>query len=314
MGGEAMNGWESRPGRPWAQEAEGPGGLWDARAIMVASVTVLVMMPSAIAAWGFVELAQESPRQPDGPGLALLMLPFICCVGFPVALMGALFAVLPTLQGAAWAGRRVTGREAWWWVPAAAASWAALAALVVALLTDIGPGTWLRMWLCGAVGLTIVALVARRAVPRPRPYWAVVGHGLLCATVVCAIGSGTYASGLGEEYTPPRVHGSDLVGTWHDGRGGTLSLDERGHAVATRTWGEPDGGGSSGRRCEDTGTWTYEPDDNPWNQTVEVDAGDCWPGVWTVGGTRDRLKLNYEYGEPDSPDWYVLSRRSGRNR
>ncbi|ORT56605.1 hypothetical protein [Streptomyces sp. CB03238] len=303
-----MNGWENSPVPLRPREAGGRAGLWGARAIMVASVTVLVMMPSALAAWGFVEMAQESPMRSDGPGIALLMLPFICCFGFPFAVMGAMFAVLPTLAGAAWAGLRVTGRESWWWVPVAAGAWAVVVALGVTLLTGSGPGTWLWVWLSCAVGLSLVALVARRSMPRPRPFWRLAGCGLLAMAAVVALGSGMYASGLAKEYTPAKTHASDLVGTWHDGRGGTLSLDERGRAVATRTWGEPLGRDSAGRRCEGTGTWTYEPDDNLWNQTVDIDAGDCWPGGWTVGGTADRLKLNYEYGDPDSPDWYVLIR------
>ncbi|GAB2799934.1 hypothetical protein GCM10027073_34920 [Streptomyces chlorus] len=110
-----------------------------------------------------------------------------------------------------------------------------------------------------------------------------------------------------DEYAPPRVHASDLVGTWNDGHGGTLRLDEEGRAVATGTWGEggvdsPDG------RCEGSGTWRFEPDDDPWLQSVTIDAGDCWPGQWTLGGTAGRPKLNYQHGDPDSPEWYVLTR------
>ncbi|MFF1916997.1 hypothetical protein ACFVYE_36700 [Streptomyces sp. NPDC058239] len=29
---------------------------------------------------------------------------------------------------------------------------------------------------------------------------------------------------------------------------------------------------------------------------------------WLISGTQDRPELNREYGDPDSPDWYTLSR------
>ncbi|KIF79561.1 hypothetical protein QR77_38405 [Streptomyces sp. 150FB] len=269
-------------------------------------VAVLMVGPTAVELTGFVEMAGESPTRSDGPGIVLLWLPFLFCVGVPAAVLGAVFGVLPTLSVAVWMARRCAGRHVRW-ILVVASCWAAAVALWPAVV-DGGPGIWLPVWLSGTVVLSTVALLTRWAVTRGRPYWTVVGVGLMSAVAVVAVGSLAYGTGLVEEYAPPGVHASDLVGTWNDGHGGTLRLGKEGRTVATNTRGErwevalPDG------RCEGSGTWTFERNDNPWLQSVNIDAGDCWPEQWTLGGTAGRPKLNYEYGDPDSPDWYVLTR------
>ncbi|MEV3992688.1 hypothetical protein AB0J57_27635 [Streptomyces sp. NPDC049837] len=266
------------------------------------------MAPSAVEIVNFVEMARESPMRGDGPGMALLMLPFLLCFGLPAAVLGTLCAVLPTLSLADWAGRRGgAGRDAWWRVPVAAGCWAAVVALWPAAAGG-GPGTWWWAWLCGTAALSTVALLTRWALSRVRPYRSLLGAGLLSVAAVLGTGSLAYGTGLVDEYAPPRVHASDLAGTWNDGRGGTLRLDPDGRAVAVGTRGDDSEPDPVDRGCEGSGTWRFEPDDNPWLQHVAIDAGGCWPGEWTLGGTAGRPKLNYAYGDPDSPDWYVLTR------
>lgn len=287
------------------EESGRPHGLRGPQPISVSMVALLMTAPTAVEIVGFVEMAGESPMRSDGPGTVLLMLPALFCFGLPVAFLGTLFGVLPTLSVAVWAGRRCAGRHVGWWILAVAGCWAAAVALWPAVTGD-GLETWLWVWLSGAAALSAVTLLTRRALTRGRPYGTVVGVGLLSATAVVAVGSLAYGTGLVDEYAPPRVHASDLVGTWNDGHGGTLRLDAEGRAVATGTWGEG-GVDSADGRCEGSGTWRFEPDDNPWLQSVTTDAGDCWSGQWTLSGTAGRPKLNYQLGDTDSPEWYVLS-------
>ncbi|MEU9318144.1 hypothetical protein [Streptomyces sp. NPDC048295] len=284
------------------KELKSPHGLWEPRAITVSMAAVLMMAPTALEIVGFVEMAGESPMRSEGPGITLLVFPFLLCFGLPASLVGTMFGVLPTLSAAVWAGRWCAGRYVKWRILMVASCWAAAVALWPAV-TGGGPGAWLRMWLSGTA-----ALLTRWALTRGRPYRTVIGIGLLSAVTVVAVGSLAYGTGLVEEYSPPPVHASDLAGTWNDGHGGTLRLDTEGRAVATSTWGDGSAVGSSDERCEGSGTWRFASDDNPWLQSVNVDVGDCWPGQWTLGGTAGHLKLNYEYGDPDSPDWYVLTR------
>ncbi|RST10598.1 hypothetical protein E2C00_23205 [Streptomyces sp. WAC05374] len=290
--------WSERP--PVA-----PHAVWSTRPILVSTLAVLLMAPSAIEIAGFVEMAHESPMRADGPGMSLPALPFLFCGGGPVALACTVFAVLPALSAARWAGRRYTGRHAWWWVPVVAGCGAAVVAPWPAVAGG-GPAVWWWTWLGGTVALSAVALLTRWALTRERPYRTVVGAGALSAAGVVALGALVYGTGLVDEYAPPRVRGSDLAGTWSDGRGGTLRLGADGRAVAVGTWG--DRAGEPEGRCAGSGTWRFTPDDSTWLQAVDIAVGDCWPGRWTLGGTAADPKLNYEYGDPDSPDWYVLTR------
>ncbi|MFF3892712.1 hypothetical protein ACFYY3_05875 [Streptomyces sp. NPDC001812] len=288
------------------EEPGSPHGSRGPQPVSVSMVAVLMMAPAAVEIVGFVEMAGESPMRGDGPGVGLLTLPFLFCLGLPMAFLGTLFGVVPTLSVAAWAGRRCAGRHVEWWIPAVAGCWAAAVALWPAVVGD-GLETWLWVWLSGTAALSAVTLLTRWALTRGRPYGTVVGVGLLSAVAVVAVGSLAYGTGLVDEYAPPRVHASELVGTWNDGRGGTLRLDGEGRAVATGTWS---GGGvdSPDGRCEGSGTWRFAPDDDPWLQSVTVEVGDCWSGEWTLSGTGGHPKLNYQLGDTDSPEWYVLTR------
>ncbi|WKX71603.1 hypothetical protein [Streptomyces sp. XD-27] len=155
------------------------------------------------------------------------------------------------------------------------------------------------------VGLSAARLVAGR---KPGLTWRVYAYGGLAMVVCLALGTVARGTGIVEDYRPPRVSHDDLAGTWTDGDGGTIRLAVDGTATvqgikSRDSWGDPEGG-----RCDSAGTWTYDRGDGPWGQTVTMDV--CWAdGEWTVSGTADHPKLNYQYGDPDSPDWYVLTRR-----
>ncbi|WP_411080084.1 hypothetical protein [Streptomyces sp. cmx-18-6] len=306
-----MNSTETRrPTPPGAKKAERRGSLWGTRPVLVSMAVVLLLAVSAVEIAGFAEMTEESPRRPLGPGASALMLPFLFCFGLPVALIGSVLAVLPTLTAARWAGIRFGGRHAWWWIVPAAACWAAVAALWPAVV-DGDAVTWLWVWPAATAVLSAVSLPTRWALTRRRPYWSVIGAGGLSAVAVFVAGSLAYGTGLVDAYAPPRVDASALTGTWSDGRGGTVRLapDGRVSAVGTRS---EHAGRLDEEPCEGPGTWKFEPHDDPWRQRLVIDVGDCWGWHWTLGGSADRPKLNYEYGDPDSPDWYVLTRPGGQ--
>ncbi|MFF4095519.1 hypothetical protein ACFYYY_17060 [Streptomyces sp. NPDC001834] len=274
---------------------------------------VLVMVALVIAA--FVELAFPAPAPPADPTVALLLMPFLLC-GAPFFLVASLLVVLPTVAAARWASARFTGREVWWWVPVTALVPAVVGAAVAGIALHLPPGPLLLCWPTGAALLTVTALVAREVVLRRRRLRGVLGWCVVAVVAVYGIGSGLYGTGLVPEYRPPKVGTARLAGTWTDGGGGTLRLAADGTALADAlsdpeaTWSDP----TKPVHCSGQGTWSYEASDSTtWGQRVRLSVEGCpdygATSGWRVGGTPDRLELNYEYGDPDSPDWYTLTAR-----
>jgi hypothetical protein len=138
-----------------------------------------------------------------------------------------------------------------------------------------------------------------------------LGGGTLSA-VVLAGGLGAYATGLIQDYEPPRLTDAQLVGTWTDDDGGSLTLRADGTAVADYLavhTGETADGGDDPDRCGGAGTWTRDPSPSGAPQ-LELDAGGCLEGrAWHVGGTEEHPTLYHWIGDPDSLDRYVLHRR-----
>ncbi|MCX4851221.1 hypothetical protein [Streptomyces sp. NBC_00893] len=94
------------------KELESPHSLSEMRPITVSMAAVLMTAPTTLEIVGFVELAGESPMRGDGPGIMLLVFPFLFCFGLPPSLVGTMFGVLPTLSAAVWARRRCGRRRA----------------------------------------------------------------------------------------------------------------------------------------------------------------------------------------------------------
>ncbi|MDK0521348.1 hypothetical protein [Streptomyces sp. ML-6] len=294
--------------------------MWAARPILAAACTLYMAAVLGVEINGFVELAAPAFGSPDGPGAVLLITPFLVCFGGPFALVASLLLVLPTVSAARWAGTRFTGRDAWWWVPVIASVVAAAGTAALGAAWRPGPGPSALVWLTGATLLTAAALVARRTALRGGRVRHVLGWGAVAAVAVFAIGTGVFATGLVPEYRPPRVDAAVLSGSWTDGEGGTLRLAADGtahaegltdHAEAYKDDAEPT---AAKYRCSGRGTWSYEAGDSTtWAQRVRIRIKDCHglgePYGWRIGGTPDRLELGSEYGEPDAPDWYALTRR-----
>ncbi|MFD8015194.1 hypothetical protein [Streptomyces sp. NPDC058955] len=229
-----------------------------------------------------------------------------------VALSGVL--VLPSMVGAAWCGRRFSGREVWWWVPLTAGAVAVPVVVAGASGWAVGPWTALAGWGAVTVALTVPALVTRRMLLPDRPALSAramlgrvaLGGTLAVVTAWAAAGAALHA-GIG--YEPPEVSAELLTGVWSEGEGGGLTLAADGSATADRV--ETFGDETVTGRCSGTGTWTYAPGDGPWAQEVVVAVEGCELSPWRVYGTPDHPKLFVHVGDPDAGEIHVL-RRGGR--
>ncbi|MEV4439787.1 hypothetical protein AB0K09_12325, partial [Streptomyces sp. NPDC049577] len=134
--------------------------------------------------------------------------------------------------------------------------------------------------------------------------------GLVAWLLVGAVGTGVYASGLVKVYEPPRLHKSDLAGTWTDGHGGTVELSADGVAVAdgldNYVW---DGTGKDKPKdCDGSGTWTPLKDGGS-VEGLSLRIGPCeLSRDWSVSGTQKEPRIFHEIGKPGSGKRYVLTK------
>ncbi|MEV0040310.1 hypothetical protein [Streptomyces sp. NPDC050804] len=289
-------------------------------AVLTASMSVL-SVEAVIGAIGFFMWGQteESPGLPyNSLGIVFLvvMAPFLAAAG---AVLGALLSagvVMPLLVVAGWLGRRLSGREAWWWVPVVAAAGAALPVLAVAVPAEAGLLAGFGGWLAVTAALAATALVARRLLLPNRPrlsggtmFGRVVLYGTLAVVTAGTLAGIALYAGFG--YEPPRLNTERAAGTWSDGKGGTLILTADGEATANRveTFDFDDFFEPVTHTCTGTGTWEYNPGAGPWAQEVVVSVDDCPMDAWEVFGTPEHPKLFVYIGDPDSVDLYILQRR-----
>lgn len=305
------------PGR--SEASAGLPDIWTGRAILAGAGALFAGVVLGVEADGFVELAAQAPAPPDGPGMALFTLPFLTCFGVPFALVASLLVVLPTVSTARWASSRLTGRDAWWWVPVVAVVLVGAGAAAFGITRRPEPGLLVLSWLAGATLLTGAALLARDAALHGGRLLRILGYGALSTVAVFGIGATLYATGLVTEYRPPKVDAAQLAGTWTDGRGGTLTLAADGTARAEALTDHDSDVGigpvpePGKHRCTGEGTWSYDPGDSTtWQQSVLLFIKGCPFGGgiegWRISGTAERPELNWEYGDIDSPDWYTLTR------
>ncbi|NED10353.1 hypothetical protein G3I33_02370 [Streptomyces sp. SID9124] len=292
--------------------------MWSGRAIVAGAGALFVGAVLALEVYGLADTAVESPAPADGPGGAVLVVPFMACFGVPAALWGSLAVVLPLVWAARRLSVRVTGRDVWWWVPVLAA----VAALVVTAVVAIwrpGAGPPAVIWLTSAALPAGAALIARDSALHGRRLLRTLGYGALAMVAVFVVGAGVFGAGLVTEYTPPKADAAGLAGTWTDGHGGTLRLSPDGTARAENlkdheaAYADDADVALAKYRCTGTGTWSYEWDDSTstWDQRVRLELADCALGEldgWRIGGTSGGLKLNVQYSDPDAPDWYTLTR------
>ncbi|MFJ7490945.1 hypothetical protein ACIQZB_06750 [Streptomyces sp. NPDC097727] len=293
--------------------------LWTGRSILAGAGALFMGAVLGVEVAGFAELAAPAPVPPDGPGMTLLLTPFLVCFGGPFALVASLLVVLPTASAARWASARFTGRDVWWWVLVVAMLLVTAGVAAFGIARRPGAGLLALSWLTATALLTGAALLARDAVLRGGRLRCILGYGALAAVAVSGVGAVVFATGLVTEYRPPKVDADQLVGTWRDEEGGVLRLSADGTARADALTDhdsavEPGAVPEAGKyHCSGRGTWSYEPGDTTtWGQSVRLDIEGCSFGGdsdgWLISGTSDRPELNREYGDVDSPGWYMLTR------
>ncbi|MGW6539881.1 hypothetical protein ACWGBV_24090 [Streptomyces sp. NPDC055051] len=274
--------------------------------------TAVLLVEGVLAAvlltlYGFT---QPSPGAGGGSALGILLL--FVLLPFAVAFAGglALVLVLPTV----WLGERFAGVLGQGWARLGGGAAGLLPGGLLVAAVPLGAAVTAGcsgavaaavLWLPAGAALAVAAAVSGSR--RPRLLRAVLGRGALAVTVVLALGVAAFASGLVEEYRPPRPARAAIVGTWTDGRGGSMELAADGTATAAGlddSWG----GDDEERECGGRGTWTYEPGSGASGRQVGLGVGSCTDGTWYVGGTAERVTLYRYVGDPDSGDLYELTR------
>ncbi|MFF3956422.1 hypothetical protein ACFYY1_24805 [Streptomyces sp. NPDC001890] len=289
-------------------------------AVLTASMSTLsveaVIGAIALIVWGQTQESPGLPYNAMGIIFLIVMVPFVLAAGAAIAALLSVGVVMPLLVVAGWFGRRLSGREAWWWVPALAAVGTAPPTLAKAVLVEAGLLAGLGGWLVVTAALAVTALVARRLLLPDRPrlsggamFWRVALYGTLAVVTVGTLGGIGLWAGIG--YEPPRLSTERVAGTWSDGKGGTLILTAHGKATATRieTFDLDDSFEPVVHECTGTGTWAYDPGAGPWSQKVDVSLDDCSMDTWEVFGSPEHPKLFVYIGDPDSWDLYILQRR-----
>lgn len=273
---------------------------------------------------------QESPNVQGASGLFVLFLPAIALIGAAVATAISVALVLPTAWLGDVLGRRFGGREAWWWVPSAAGAVSlAVVGGIVALDGGGEPAAVALGWLLTTLALAVPAMICRSR--RERIFRPVVLWGLLAVIATGVLGGAALSTGLLKEYHPPAVTSADLVGSWSDGRGGTLTLTADGRLTASGIDQDFDGfpddevgfeddagsadaeGAGEGAvegdaSCTGQGAWRYSPGTNAWDQEVDISVDTCSFAAWNVGGTESRPALYQYVGDPDGGDTYRLTK------
>ncbi|MDO0933995.1 hypothetical protein QQY66_20745 [Streptomyces sp. DG2A-72] len=230
-------------------------------------------------------LAHLSVRRLRGPGWAWHLL--------YVVLLGACWAMLP----AAWWGRPFTAT-----------------ALVLAAL--------------GTLPVLGVAYARRRARATERR-WGALGvwwRGGLGCFGLCGLalvgGLLVTATGLIEEYEPPKLSAAQLAGLWRGDDGAALKLLPGGRAQLTDLPAEPEFGADSAEDfevCDGMGTWWLDTEgrDDRWGGqgpqerdgvVVRLDDDCAEQTYWTIGGTAHEPELFVLFGDPDAGDLRILKR------
>ncbi|MGW1195615.1 hypothetical protein ACWD4B_07090 [Streptomyces sp. NPDC002536] len=306
--------------RTTAQQVAHPDGFG---AAFCASMAALCAESVVAATAGVLVLLS---REHDGlpSGILLVVAVSLGALLLVVLLSGFVTAaaVMPALTLARRAAERRGRPGGWKWtlgaVPVVAAGAVAVFGGIAALgsLSLAHPLAYLLWWSSLTAVLLPAALVAGAAARRIRENRPgsvarkVTRNGAIAWLAVGAVGATVYGTGLVNVYEPPRLSGSDLAGTWTDGRGGTVRLETHGALVAkgldNYVW---DGTGKDKPKdCDGSGTWSPLPGKGP-VQGVSMRIGSCeLARDWSLTGTEKKPRIFHEIGKPGSGKKYVLTK------
>ncbi|MEU3610285.1 hypothetical protein AB0E83_33340 [Streptomyces sp. NPDC035033] len=265
------------------------------RVLMVATAMLMLELTLVAVVSALYGATQEAALGGDY-GLTLMMLPVVALPGSLAVAVAALLLVVPTVVLAQELGRRTghrpeDGPEPWWWVPVSAAGVAVVGGLL-ALRGFPSPLVALAVWAALVALIVPAALVARL-----RRRWLLRGIALWGTAAVvgtAVLGGLALGTGVLTEYKPPAPRREALVGTWTDGRGGTLELAADGTLTADGVMdpvGFAPAPGETPDTCTGRGTWTYRTGSDSWGGAVSTDLPDCGTEPWELGGTAERIAL-----------------------
>ncbi|MEU5835876.1 hypothetical protein ABZ820_19690 [Streptomyces diacarni] len=237
-------------------------------------------------------------------------------------LIGSAAAVLPVVRLSRWSARRIGRAETIGWCLTACGAVATAAAVCTGVPIGLLGGSWTVLplvLLAAFVGLVPAVLctravtVLRRTGARFGLAGAVLVGGLTLSALVLVGGLAAYGTGLLQKYEPPRLTAAQLLGTWTDGQGGTLTLRADGTAAADDLdvhTAQAARGGDAPEQCSGSGTWARS-DAPPRTPQLDLSVSGCLEGVgWQFGGTAAQPTLYYWIGDPDSLNQYALHRGS----
>ncbi|MFI7351659.1 hypothetical protein ACIBSR_36065 [Streptomyces sp. NPDC049936] len=236
--------------------------------------------------------------------------------------VGSAVVVLPVVRLARWSARRTGRAETTRWSLAACGAFATVAAVCSGVPAVLLGGSWtvLPLVLAAAFLGLVPAVLCARAVTVLNGTGARFGLaavvsvcGLTLPAVVLVGGLVAYGTGLIQGYEPPRLTAANLVGTWTEDGGGTLTLRADGTAMADDLGlpaAEAASGGGAPEKCSGSGSWarSESPSGTP---QLDLTLSGCIEGIgWQFGGTEEEPTLFHWIGDPDSLDRYILHRGS----
>ncbi|MEU9086261.1 hypothetical protein [Streptomyces sp. NPDC048357] len=223
-----------------------------------------------------------------------------------IAFLLSLIFVLPAVALADLLGRRIGGREAWWWVPLTVAALVASPIWAFASYNHVETRPVLVFWAMATASLSTGGLIARPRHPGLGRQVALWGTALVTGTGL--LGALGLTAGLLPAYEPPAIGPATVPGTWVDHTGGSLVFTSDGRVTASGV--DEHGPDADPHRlppqCSGPGTWSYEPGRGVRTQKVRVHVPGCsWP-AWSVGGTEGEPRIYQHVGHPDSEHLYQL--------